>query len=157
MYPCFCGTIPQLDQPTLSDLRYMDIVHWNWEKEKLDAKKRSIISSYRYFCPQCGYGYGFRRFKSEAAAREDWDESVQWEAIYSNGHCTEACLSDTDQIEIDRVKKLIEEEAKLCGYHPHKSCEVLGRYKNSEKYRLCTVFEHYGLADYTLFRNRFTK
>ena len=55
----------------------------------------------------------------------------------------------------NEIQNLLKEESKLVGYHPHKSCEIMGRYQNTEKYQLSVVFEHTGLSEFTLYRNKY--
>ena len=145
LYPCLCGS----DNIQLFDSKESEFLFYT-------------IGNYRFSfkCKDCGRGV-FYNSPTPESAQEAWNEAMKWEPIFG-AHFYEylkkhpqMILSPEDKQEILKVRRLLKEENKLEGYHPHESCEIMGRYQNTEKYRLSAVFEHTGLSEFTLYRNKY--
>ena len=145
LYPCLCGStnIQLFDKKEMNDFFY-------------------TIGDYcfSFKCKDCGRGV-FYKSPTPESAQEAWNNAMKWEPIfgayyfeYQKNH-PQMILTPEDKQEIIKVRRLLKEESKLVGYHPHKSCEIMGRYQNTEKYQLSAVFEHTGLSEFTLYRNKY--
>ena len=133
--PCRCGGMPSIQT----------------------AKTFWGTQFYMCVCSQCKYQPIVLGYPSDTDdAIRQWNCDVGWEKIYPR-KSDNIVLTDNDVSVIEGLRKAIHESDSLEGYCPHARAEVIGKFKKTldhDKYRLATVFEHYGLGECSLYRKR---
>lgn len=154
--PCYCGDFPQVK--TYVDCAAIGIDEFG-ELVWLDE-----APFYYCVCGSCGRSYSFFPNRTPREAIISWNEHVCWEEIPTyipdgkvDERFADIVLTDEDKAVIRGLRKAIKESDSLVGYCPYEREDVICRFKNSldsQKYRLGTVFEHYGLGSCSLYRKR---